>query len=341
MKKLSILSSFGLLLAGCNKPVTRVQDIPQCNNQKETYDQYRKCDLGDINHYYSTLIGDVEKNDKIVLWVTGGPQKIMPVAKMREVKFIKKVLPLFGQSYDVFKEEKITFAVLNQPQWMKQNSFNSKTFDTEFTAKDGRKEIDETVKKLHQLIIHFKDKGKKVLIGGESYGGFLMNEYLAQYGDGLPDHILSVAARLKLANLDKMKELLAQNKFPLFTTNDRSLSIRDIDIFLKNLAGEIVTEDYTKKISDQNLSKVTFLSSEPDQHVGWLNKEEQDWAKARSANVSHYTYNQTKQYFDNYEKIFGMPFKHGMGNTIKTYAHNVGFWTKDQLKKYFVNPFAK
>ena len=361
MKKLSILTSFGLLAVGCNKPqVTRVNDIPQCNNQKETYDQYRKCDISDVNHYYSDIVGEVEKSDKVIFWLGGGPQLSLALPKLRQEELIRKRFPMFYKASEIFKKENIAFAYVNQIQWMKQKSFTSKTFYRDFQRQWGLKENEETIDHLHKLVLHFKGKGKKVIIGGESYGGFLINEYLAKYGDEAPHHLISSVGRLKMQNIKQMNETIEEGKVPYYTANDQFLKTINVVntfpsktteeqknflkgnfLFSKSLGYVLLTTDFTKKIKDEDLSKVTFLTVEPDQHVGWFSKEERDWARDRGANVGFYPYGKTREYFNKFEQIYGVKYVSPQGGSIRSYAHQVGFWDKEQTYKYFVNPFKK
>ena len=357
MKKIGIFAAIGLLSTSCFGGKTLVKGAPQCNNQKDTYDQYRKCDLTDIKDYYTTLVGDVEKNNKIIVWMAGGPQSSSPVLFLQNKEQIKKRFPAVNKTNKIFESEGIAHVLMTQGQWMKQKSITNKNFYNDFKQSHADLENEENVDIAHNIVSHFKSKGKQVLLGGDSYGGYLTNLYLAKYGDETPDHVVSAVGRLNLKN----KEEIRKNPLSLLKENDQFLEKRvyDESTLPKNTPKEKIAEfkssihfskefirsisftDYTKKIKDTDLSKVTFLSAEPDQHVGWFNNEEISWAKSRKAKVKLYTKAETEKYKLEHEKWIGQKFKHNMGSTVRTFAHGVGFWTESQIRKYFVDVFKK
>ena len=52
----------------------------------------------------------------------------------------------------------------------------------DFDVDDAKKELQETLKRTNDIVKHFKSQNNKVLLIGGSYGGFIMGEYLKQYG---------------------------------------------------------------------------------------------------------------------------------------------------------------
>ncbi len=359
MKKTTFFLGFSLITTSCfQKAPSQVGGVAQCNNQDDTYKKYQKCDLTNLKDYYTTLVGDETKNDKIILWLTGGPSIASPVKQLWNDQVLKRYFPEIIEQNKIYKEEKIAYLFINQAQWMKQKQINYSKLYRDFEEEFADKENEETIDIAHKLVLDFIKKGKKVILGGSSFGGYLINLYLAKYGDAAPTHIISQAGRLNLGNKNNIfdfqgyvnlgyddqiinKTPIDLSNFPKDWSEKKADEFRSSYKFTRSFMDSVKKHDYTQMIKDEDLSKVTFLSAQPDHHVGWLSQKERDWARNRGANVAYYTTAQALKYFNNYKNVFGQVFNHIQGKTIRTFAHIVGSWDLDQFRKYYIAPFNK
>ncbi len=337
-----------LLITGCIPNTKTYYPIKQCNNQDKIYTNYQKCDLTNIKDYYDVISGD-DKNDNVLLFLEGGPSLSSSGKKWKDSA--KKTSSLQAAASGL-----VSYYLINQSQWLKQAKFLDGDL-TNFTHEDAFKEHLETVNKTHKVIKHLKSQGKKVGLVGSSYGAFLVNQYLAMYGDDTPDFVLSIAGRLKMKNsanilkayIKMWKErkydvlIESNDNYSLLNLNESSQAqFRNISKNAEKLAINLghynLIFDYTKVIKDKNLNKTTFLSAAPDGNVGWFNQEEITWAKQRNAQVDFFNEQETTKQFD-----LNHPLDKRKGETrriaIKDYAHTVGYWDAFQTKKYFIDPF--
>ncbi len=340
-KKFNALALGSLVLTtSCfGKPNVLVNGTRQCNDQEKEYKTFQACDL-ELKDWYDPIIGDPEKADKVVLWWVGGPQPASPGALVKQLDLVKKHIPMIYQMLDTFKKENVAYVLLNQAQWLKQNKIKN-GLSKGINGEAMKKEFYETIDKGHEAVKYFKDKGKKVLLGGESYGALLTNLYLSKYGDNLPDAIISQVGRLKIKDAPAKADLFKKGYSFYYGKNNQVMEKKkEQQKWLENFAW-IFTTDYTKIIKDDDLSKVRFISAEPDQHVGWFNQEEINFAKSKKAKVTLFDNATTLKYFNNYKNLFGVDFKHSMGSSIKTFAHMAGTWSINHIKEFYIDPLTK
>ena len=344
MKKLLIIST--LLITGCNQKSKTYDPFLQCNNnQNQTYLKYEKCDLNDAEDYYDVIIDKSDKSNNIILWLEGGPQQSSPSASFRKN---------IDNRYDTYvaKANNVSFYLINQSQWLKQARFLDGDL-TKFTYEDAYKEHLETVDNTHKVIKYLKSKGKKVGLVGGSYGAVLINEYLAKYGDDVPDFVVSIAGRLNIKNKQKMLDAWIES----YKKRDHEVVVKGDDeistaprsfpnspvnegVVVTKIGIANLIKDYTKLIKDSNLNKTTFLSAAPDGKVGWLNKVEITWAESRNASVINFTQYETVGY---YQAAFLDDDSKGDERLAKlrNFAHQPGLWSDEMAKIYLINPFNK
>ncbi len=345
IKKNILLST--LLIASCNQEKVKNKvyyPLKQCNNQNSDYTKYQKCDLEDIKDYYDVIVDNSKKSNKVLLWIEGGPIITSPGADYKK-SINDHYVPLSA------KNEGISFYLMNQSQYLKQNKFLDGNID-QLTYEDGYKEHMETVDNVHKVIKHLKKQNKIVGLVGHSYGSFVVNEYLAKYGDDTPDFVLSAAGRLKInnaKNLQKAYEIaftkehsrifIKENDTFDDSANDEEVEKLDFlnGLIIQNKIGlKGLLKDYTKAIKDKDLSKTTFLTANPDYLVGWFNQEEINWAKSRNAKIEAISKEETAR---NYQQnvIDGNDYS----PSLEEYAHSVGIWTWEQVLRYYINAFNK
>ncbi len=340
-----------ILLTSCFEKKQQFYKTKQCSNQSNTYIKYEKCDLTNIQDYYDVIVDNSAKSNKVILYLVGGPSNISPGKQMRDNI----------QNYrwaKTAKDHGVSYYLINQSQWLKANKFVEGDVK-KMTLAQAYQEHMETVDNTHKVIKYLKSQGKQVGLIGHSYGSLLVNEYLAKYGDDIPDFILSVATRLKIKNTKEVSEnleasLLKKDREIKFSKDDKILIEKlsnpkysqyystpknQIETAIK-FAIPAITKDYTKVINDKDLSKTKFLSAAPDGKIGWFNQEEISWARARKASVDFFTEEQTSQ---NYEIAYPDQTltKDEVKNELWWFGHYVGEWTKAQAKKYIVDSFNK
>ncbi len=342
IKKSILLSSF--LITSCTGANKQYYPIKQCENQDEIHTKYQKCDLEDIKDYYDVIIDNSKVNNNVVLYLYGGPMISSPAQTIRDN---------FAAVYNETTQKDIGYSyyLMNQIQYLKQKKFLDGNLEN-FTYEDGYKEHMETVDNVHKVIKHLKASGKKVGLVGISYGGFVINSYLAKYGDDTPNFVLATGQRLKMKNgqnlLKAWVESLETNEFVVDVLKDDAIKRRTLktegprnDKYVVPRIGIAnLIKDYTKLIKDTNLNKTTFLSAAPDARVGWFNQEEISWARSRNANVVFFDEKETTRQYDLY---FPDDKSTGEERAIKIgdFAHSVGYWNWEQGQKYFVKPFSQ
>ena len=360
-KKSLVLSAFAV--TSCFGGGTKYYPLKQCGGQDSTHTKYQACDLKNVEDYYDVLVDNSAKSDKVILFAIGGPVTSSAGQTIKDYisgKSKKANLPSeYLHFFKSFKDKDISIYLINQMQWLKQAKFKDGNLD-KLTYEDGRKEHLETVAKTHDIIKYLKGKGKKVGLAGGSYGSFVVNEYLSQYGDDTPDWVLSFAGRIKNANAKKLESAYAtayvkNHAFVFVEENDKVEDSRNqkpaskfktkggknghevqFKIGLKGL-----TKDYSKSISDQDLSKVTFLTAAPDSRVGWFNSQEISWARGRKAKIDLITAAETRRVLD--AKYPKSPKQSARDREFmfKGFAHAVSLWNDAQIKKYYIDPFSK
>ena len=345
IKKSLLLSSF--LITSCLNANKKYYPAKQCGNQDSVYTEYQKCDLSNIKDYYDVIIDNSKKSNKVVLYLAGGPDVSSPYEEFKkdiDYDYGLKVLEINGVSH----------FLMNQSQYLKQKKFLDGNLE-KFTYEDGYKEHLETVDNVQRVIKYLKEQGKKVGLAGSSYGSFVVNEYLAKYGDDTPDFVLSLAGRLKIGNADKLKSAfkIAFSKYHANIFIGKNDSIDDSANKLKHekpknvnvyevaykIGMDGLTKDYTKEIKDKNLNKTTFLTAEPDKQVGWFNQEEITWAKSRNAKIKVYSRAETIKYYEQAHPNYKLT-KEEFEEALKDFAHGVGTWDYPQVREYYLNAFG-
>ncbi len=349
IKKGLVLSS--VLLTSCFEKKEQFYKTKQCGNQSSTYSKYEKCDLTEVKDYYDVLVDNSAKSNKVILYLDGGPSITSFGKQMRDnimnYRWIKSA-----------KDNNISYYLINQSQWLKANKFVESDIK-QMTKSQAYQEHLETVDITHKVIKHLKSQGKQVGLIGHSYGALLVNEYLAKYGDDAPDFILSFATRLKIKNtkeiLENLEAGLRQKDREIKFIKDDKIVVEKLEdpksspyyLAPKNqielavkMALPAIAKDYTKVISDNDLSKTTFISAEPDARIGWLNQEEIAWAKSKKANVDFFNKTQTTQNWKATTASEDLDAEE-IKSAIEQFAPLVGEWSNAQAKKYIVDSFNK
>lgn len=161
----------------------------------------------------------------------------------------------------------------------------------EFTFDQAKSFDNVSVKNLQKVINYFKTQGKKVYVLGISFGAFMTQELLAQYGTDVADAYYIMVGRLDIN--PEIWNAFSEGKNGMFLykeNNEFKIKIkRQKDILDRNmskLAAGLGHNRYTSKLKTcKNLSKVTYVFGTTDEQVGSLTEKEIQFLKERKAKV--------------------------------------------------------
>lgn len=166
-----------------------------------------------------------------------------------------------------------------------------KFLNQEFTF-DQAKNFDKiSVEKLQKVISYFKTQGKQVYVLGISFGAFMTQELLAQYGTDVADAYYIMVGRLDINPV--IWNAFSEGKNGMFIhkeNNQFKIKIKKqkdiLDRNMSKLAAGLGHNRYTSKLKAiDNLSKVTYVFGTSDEQVGSLTKKEIQFLKERKAKV--------------------------------------------------------
>lgn len=145
-----------------------------------------------------------------------------------------------------------------------------------------------TVEILHKVINHFKSLDKKVIVWGTSYGAWVIQKYIAEYGVEA-DAVSVSAGRLdieeKIYNEGKMHQIAYdityKNDKPIYTK--LSFTYPQPQAYL---LASIDKERYTKTLKNKDLSKfVVYLYGKKDGTIGRLSENEVVFLKSKGVEI--------------------------------------------------------
>jgi pimeloyl-ACP methyl ester carboxylesterase len=192
-----------------------------------------------------------------------------------------------GKDYDFFLDDLRVYPLQAQ-------HFNSDLDKyTDFNYEYSVKENNTAAAAVKRVVEHFKDQNKIVYLIGHSYGAFMVQEILKQFGN-----IANANAILNCRlDLDELVWKGAQKgkayKFDENGENPSEMSVPgEIDpLKARNLvimASGLGTTRYTQALKDVDLSKTIFFGTSNDEAVGRWTEKEMDFLKSKS---TKYFYN--------------------------------------------------
>jgi hypothetical protein len=145
-----------------------------------------------------------------------------------------------------------------------------------------------SVEILQRVIKHFKSQNKKVLVWGVSYGAWIIQKYIAEYGIEA-DAISISAGRLDLE--DKIWKNAKQDQIVYdisYEKNDRIYTQMELSHTKPQsyLLSSISEERYTETLNSKDLSKfVLYQYGQKDGTVGKLNETEIEFLKSKNIEI--------------------------------------------------------
>lgn len=153
---------------------------------------------------------------------------------------------------------------------------------------DARKENLVTVEMLHRVIKHFKSNNKKVLVWGASYGAWVIQKYIGEYGIGA-DAISIAAVRLEIEEEIWKTGNLNQTVYDVtYKGNERIYTKMGFSYTKPTsyLLATIDEERFTKTFENIDLSKlVVYQYGRKDGTVGRLNESEIKFLKSKNIEI--------------------------------------------------------
>ena len=252
----------------------------------------------DDRSYHETIL----PNDTTLLWIgTGDISKdtVFIVGEGGPKHFLD--FESNGRLYWEYLENIDNYycAVVHQSNTYKRSIFNT----INFTIADAQKEVDHTTEFLHRTIKYFKEKGKYVVVFGQSYGAWVIQHYLSKH-QSIADKYIITSCRLdadstqtafqkKGINIGWKEDgqtliIPDKNEEPNPYRTMRYWEIRKVKDYIKYASGR---PRFTNKLANVDLSNVHYFYGKYDQNVGALTQHEIEFLKSRGAQVEGFDTN--------------------------------------------------
>jgi hypothetical protein len=160
--------------------------------------------------------------------------------------------------------------------------------ETPITFEEAIKYDKESVENLYKVIQFYKQDNKKVYVMGISFGAFLVEELIAQYGIDLADKYLIMVGRLEVEDL--VWKAMSQGKKAYFVSGVSPVASDEVltdpaYINMGRLAGGLGENRYMTAFKSFDLSSVTYVYGKADEAVGSLSQSELDFLTSKNATV--------------------------------------------------------
>lgn len=169
--------------------------------------------------------------------------------------------------------------------------------EEEITFEEAKEYDKKSVERLVDVITYFKNEGKKVFVIGISFGAFVVQDSIAEYGN-IADEYLIMVGRLHMPY--EVWNNFSQGKYVGFEYDEKgtatilefnakqagmggSGSIEDIN--MAKLAAGLGYKRYISLLKDTDLSNVVYAYGKTDEQVGRLSKEEVEFLQSKNATV--------------------------------------------------------
>jgi hypothetical protein len=232
----------------------------------------------------ATVDGDLSK-DIVLVNTQGGPMYELDIIS------VKMMLAESIGNNDVI--------VVNVHQ---QQTLNPLAFKDEMLTLEEAKLVDEkSVADLAKVVTYFKNEGKTVYVLGVSFGAWMVQDLITNYGEDIADKYFIANGRVDMPESiwkafsqggsgyfeSGVKEMANPNG----TMEDPEGSFDNVSNENKNisiLAAGLGHKRYSKLLAHTDLSKVFYLYGQRDVQVGRLLDEEVNFLKGQGATVVTY-----------------------------------------------------
>lgn len=267
---------FFLLLASCSKRESGVDD--KKTNQKV----FTLTKLPDGVELLFDARGDKDQ-DTVWVFLQGGPDY---------KKNFELEAEATSKDYDFFLDDLRVYPIQTQ-----QINESLKTAEN-FTFEDSRKESELNAKIVKDVVQHFKDQNKVVYLIGHSYGAFLLQKVLADYGN-ISNGNAVLNCRLNIE--DVVWKNFKEGKPVFFDSKGENPTAQELteDLLkqqgksgalqeIKNISiygSYIISLRYLDLLKDVDLSKTLFIGAQNDSAVGDWTTEEYQFLQKKAAKV--------------------------------------------------------
>lgn len=151
---------------------------------------------------------------------------------------------------------------------------------TNFTFENAKVESARSAEIISEVVKHFTSQSKVVYLIGHSYGSFLVNEVLAQYGS-IARKTISLNGRLDMDQVvwegfsEGNEWLFDANGENPFLNSSASNAVEDQN--MRKIAAGLGFNRYTDRLANADLSDAIFLTSDNDDLVGDFTQEAIDF----------------------------------------------------------------
>ncbi|GGI57583.1 hypothetical protein [Winogradskyella haliclonae] len=263
-----------------------------CNSQEKNEIYQSSRIEGDLNYEATVLpedtsqlyIGEGDLNSDTVLIIAESGPKAQLTFDWR-AKEIWSRLPNYFNYYRAHIHQATTL----------NNGIYDWKYD--FTEDMAQVEIDNGTEILARTIKHFKEKNKKVIVIGTFWSAFVIQDYIAKYGNNADKYLIS-AGRLDI-NEEHYKYHL--KGFQATFTNDGKTPIAPDTLnapdplkqerysrivkVTQTMKGVMKRQRFTEKLAGKDLSNVVYAYATNDTYSGALTDKELAFLKSKSASV--------------------------------------------------------
>jgi hypothetical protein len=233
-----------------------------------------------VAHPFAEIKGDATfhgnfKSDIVVVNTQGGPETKLDDESLKET--IKAT-----------KTSSALYVNVHQTQTSEPHLFTK----TDITFSNAKKYDERSVARLKKVIDYFKMKKKKVYVLGISFGAFMTQELIADYGIDSADGYLIIAGRLDIdedtwkpfSEGKRTTYVYDQNGGYTINLFKGKLSVEEKN--MARLAAGLGFNRYTERLKDEkDLSKIRYIYGTHDEQVGPLSKEEIKFLEDRNVGI--------------------------------------------------------
>ena len=233
-----------------------------------------------VAHPFAEIKGDATfhgnfKSDIVVVNTLGEPETKLDDESLKE-------------TIEATKTSSALYVNVHQTQTSEPHLFTK----TDITFSNAKKYDERSVARLKKVIDYFKMKKKKVYVLGISFGAFMTQELIADYGIDSADGYLIIAGRLDIdedtwkpfSEGKRTTYVYDQNGGYTINISKDNLSTQDRN--MNRLAAGLGFNRYTERLKDEkDLSKITYIYGTHDEQVGPLSKEEIKFLEDRNVGI--------------------------------------------------------
>ena len=254
-----------LFVSGCSKGI-KIQFSNQSNYADKIFNNFEY--RGNWN------------SDSVLIYSQGGPEYYL-----EPEQFPYK--PLLKAPVDTLKNALVVY--VHQYQTAHRPLFISR----EISFEEAKKFDEQSTKMLAQTIDYFHNKGKTVYLIGASFGAFVVQNYLAEYGSDKLSGMIIAVGRLAMPEafwkgFSRGEELFYKNGTQIM--HDSSKESHSSDPYSQKnslkLAGALGAKNYIQLLKKVNLTNTIYIYGEKDSYVGRLTPKEVSFLRSKGVKIS-------------------------------------------------------